>query len=400
MCQRLEDCLVSRLGFRVFLVSALTIVTIAIALNIKFLAQNKANNQRPQEYKKSLAKTKVLIMDQGRFYAHLSQRIQFLRANQCPILNKCAFASHPEKIAKADAVVVVGGGGSTSLKTLLNSTLSSQTANSLATDLINQKIWVKLIRDPNDRRQDNNQDSYHHIISYLPGADVPLIEYSLSDQSQHDLFKSTNDWQIKNRTSQTQTGVTSSRDSNSVLKRERLVATIVNQCKTRGNREGYIEALKEHITVHVYGKCGAPCPGKTEEDCLRYLSHFYKFLLVFESEVCQHYISPHLLRVLASTDLIPVVFGGVNYAEFDRHQMVIDALNQTPKALAHYIKHLSKDTKAMKHFGEWKQRYKLTLLEWPCILCQRLRTSDPKTPRKTHSSSELCTSWPSLNFSG
>ena len=75
--------------------------------------------------------------------------------------------------------------------------------------------------------------------------------------------------------------------------------------------------MREHLPIHIYGKCGAPCPGNTEEDCLQYLSHYYTFLLVFETHVCQHYISPQLLRVLhlKKSSMIPVVFGGIDYNE-------------------------------------------------------------------------------------
>ena len=75
--------------------------------------------------------------------------------------------------------------------------------------------------------------------------------------------------------------------------------------------------MRKGINVDVYGKCGAPCPGNTEEDCLQYLSNFYTFILVFETHVCQHYLSPQLLRVLnlRQQSMIPVVFGGINYNE-------------------------------------------------------------------------------------
>ena len=129
------------------------------------------------------------------------------------------------------------------------------------------------------------------MISYVPEADIPLIHYSVV-RLRHKL--------PVNVTSRHQ---------------QRLVAALVDECRSKGNREGYLDDLKEHIPVHVYGKCGAPCPGTNEEDCLRYLSRFYKFILVFETEVCQHYLSPRLFRVLSATDMIPVVFGGVDYTK-------------------------------------------------------------------------------------
>ena len=223
--------------------------------------------------------------------------------------------------------------------------------------------------------------------------------------------------------------------------------------------------MKKYLTVHIYGKCGAPCPGSTEEECLEYLAGFYTFLLVFETHVCQHYISPQLLRVLHLTkkSMIPVVFGGINYNDlfpntsvnppsymytlnknirYSRYSdystsagdgtnrevendiqnpslFMIDALGQSPRALAHYLKHLvkesSRDAPGRVHLGDylrWKTIYNLYLTEWPCLLCEKLRrkkiykerylklkSSRNEFPTKQFSS-ELCTSWPKLDFSG
>ena len=56
------------------------------------------------------------------------------------------------------------------------------------------------------------------------------------------------------------------------------------------NREGYVSALREHISVHVYGDCGAPCPpGGGGGDCLSHIDRHYPFILVFEPFLCQHY---------------------------------------------------------------------------------------------------------------
>jgi hypothetical protein len=45
--------------------------------------------------------------------------------------------------------------------------------------------------------------------------------------------------------------------------------------------------MRAHISVHVYGACGAPCPGLNRSECIAYLDRFYKFLLVFEPFLCQ-----------------------------------------------------------------------------------------------------------------
>ena len=225
----------------------------------------------------------------------------------------------------------------------------------------------------------------------------------------------------------------------------------------------YINEMKKHLTIHIYGKCGAPCPGSIEEDCLEYLSNYYAFILVFETHVCQHYISPQLLKVLnlKKTSMVPVVFGGINYNELftnnlfeinsylsehnristenlhnkyfprmdnivsqgnkilskDSNAFVIDALGQSPRALAHYLKHLVKNRSSerqqsdnLNKYLKWRHMYKLNMKEWPCILCEKLRKEAMEKKRTQGSrkdsignrhkpkSSELCTSWPKLNF--
>ena len=37
-------------------------------------------------------------------------------------------------------------------------------------------------------------------------------------------------------------------------------------------REGYIESMSEHVNIHIYGNCGAPCPGNSPLGCLQYLA--------------------------------------------------------------------------------------------------------------------------------
>ena len=220
------------------------------------------------------------------------------------------------------------------------------------------------------------------------------------------------------------------------------------------------------MDVHIYGYCGTPCPGKTEEDCLKHLARFYTFLLVFETNICQHYLSPRLLRALhlKSNPLIPVVFGGVNYNDLfsnprvhpisqtvknNKHLphsenddflymkseaypqehsedlssdgepdilLVIDALGHSPRALANYLKHLVKykmtGTKGgvdLLDYLRWRELFELELKEWPCLLCEILRKNKSKiqntevrknTYQENIVASELCTNWPTLNFSG
>ena len=52
--------------------------------------------------------------------------------------------------------------------------------------------------------------------------------------------------------------------------------SLIDECETEGQREEYVKALQKHASVHIYGRCGAPCPGWVTEDCLKYLDQHYK----------------------------------------------------------------------------------------------------------------------------
>ena len=75
----------------------------------------------------------------------------------------------------------------------------------------------------------------------------------------------------------------------------------------------------------------------------RYLTKFYQFLLVFETEVCQHFVSPRLFRALAINDnngsgLIPIVFGGVNYSKM--FKMPVISRSHKPSSIKSRVGHI------------------------------------------------------------
>ena len=130
---------------------------------------------------------------------------------------------------------------------------------------------------------------------------------------------------------------------------------------------------------------------------------------------------------------VPVVFGGINYVEVLPHDAYIDALNQSPSSLAQTLIYLSKNEHDLSAYLSWRNRYSLSVQEWPCYVCQALteklakkfsknndneqvsvnkfprniddETSEKKFPKNNNevgsiqlASEGLCTSWPHLNF--
>ena len=232
MCQKIEDCLLSKIGFRIFISVVFTIVVFALLLNFQILTGSKVNsviedtllkkiketrkddkrfnhfsfyNKQNREGQNStlIEKTKILLwmksskIDEKSFYSEFSHRVHRLRRNECPILNECIFASNKNKFHKADAVVIVGDGyhrnqtndefiASTETDNYYFERIHFNSNNSNKTKT---KIWSLLIQDPFDQRNKEKLiqliaskfgiSEIKYLISYMPDADIPLIQFSL-----------------------------------------------------------------------------------------------------------------------------------------------------------------------------------------------------------------------------
>ena len=80
------------------------------------------------------------------------------------------------------------------------------------------------------------------------------------------------------------------------------------------------------------------------------------------------------------------------------YQVTIDALNQTPRALAHYIKHLAKDPKASSQFTEWRRHYTVEVEEWPCLLCRHVRNAKASSGQSQRQKSNTGRRHPGMLF--
>lgn len=242
MCQKIEDCLLSKIGFRIFISVVFVIIIIAFILNFQFLTSSKLttdienevfrkikdlpkderkpsnrfsnSKQDPSNSVKTHAsgKTKILIWMtnfnepgsfESPFYSEFSHRVRQLRHKKCPILKECAFASHKDKLYNADAVVIVReehssskedniyNTGSKKVHTIHDSTfLYDGKSQNIDQSKMKNKIWSLLVKNPFDQRQMENAskflirkfgvDKFDYFISYMPNADIPLLRYSLS----------------------------------------------------------------------------------------------------------------------------------------------------------------------------------------------------------------------------
>jgi len=74
--------------------------------------------------------------------------------------------------------------------------------------------------------------------------------------------------------------------------KSRLVAWFVSNCVAANSRYEFVQQLRRHISVDVYGECGTfGCPRDDQPRCDRKLSKSYKFYLSFENSNCEHYVT-------------------------------------------------------------------------------------------------------------
>ncbi|XP_037784674.1 alpha-(1,3)-fucosyltransferase C-like [Penaeus monodon] len=178
----------------------------------------------------------------------------------------------------------------------------------------------------------------------------------------------------------------------------RLAAWMVSHCGTPGRREWFVKELVRHMKVDVFGRCGHKKCGKNisiktlgsfdQDKCNAEIGQ-YMFYFALENAICQDYVSEKFFLAL-QLDVIPVVFGGGNYAAIAPPTSYINALDfPSPKALADYLKVVASNATLYNKYLEWKDHYNVELghpfSTMVCDLCAKLH--DPRSfelPRITH----------------
>ncbi|CAG2111590.1 unnamed protein product [Medioppia subpectinata] len=153
-------------------------------------------------------------------------------------------------------------------------------------------------------------------------------------------------------------------------------AWIVSNCHTPSNRETYVNNLRKHIDIDIYGKCGQYCP--RDGTCEAAIVKKYKFYLSFENSLCKDYVTEKLFKY-ASYDIIPVVYGSADYSLIMPNNSFINVKDfNTTEDLAKYLKLVSSDKQLynsymfpLKPTDRWNRT---NLIEWYSS------TSDCKRP--------------------
>lgn len=135
------------------------------------------------------------------------------------------------------------------------------------------------------------------------------------------------------------------------------------------------------MPTDIYGKCGKlKCPRSIQNECYDMMEENYKFYLSFENSICKDYVTEKLYNILEK-NVVPVVYGGVNYDVIAPPHSIIDVSKfKNVKDLVDHLLFLDANPSEYLKYFEWKKYY---VIDRPkeeilCRLCQKLNE-----PRKT-----------------
>nr|XP_053636092.1 alpha-(1,3)-fucosyltransferase C-like [Cherax quadricarinatus] len=165
----------------------------------------------------------------------------------------------------------------------------------------------------------------------------------------------------------------------SFVKRPRVVAWMSSHCPTNSRREEYVAELSKYITVDKYGACG-------DKECKKYstgpllhscwknvITGNYSFYLSMENNLCDEYITEKVYNAF-SYNLVPVVWGGSDYAKFLPPHSYINARHYHPQELARLLTRLHQDPVAYGRYHLWRGYFQVMNKGNLCELCYRLHT--------------------------
>ncbi|XP_046802714.1 alpha-(1,3)-fucosyltransferase C-like [Lucilia cuprina] len=162
-----------------------------------------------------------------------------------------------------------------------------------------------------------------------------------------------------------------------------MAAWFVSHCKTQSRREKLAKILRKYIEVDVFGKCGSKRCHISSIECDKLLDENYKFYFSFENSLCTDYITEKVYNIMRR-NIIPVVYGGVNYERFlPPHSYINVDDYDTPQDLANYLQYLSDRPEEYMRYFWWRQYYELKSHSPFCDLCKRLH--EPNFYVKTQS---------------
>uniref|UniRef100_A0A0K0D126 Fucosyltransferase n=1 Tax=Angiostrongylus cantonensis TaxID=6313 RepID=A0A0K0D126_ANGCA len=175
-------------------------------------------------------------------------------------------------------------------------------------------------------------------------------------------------------------------DMATVNGKKKGAAWFVSNCHTHSMREDYVNELKKHFPVDIYGECGSLKCARGSE-CEKMLDDDYHFYLAFENSLCKDYITEKLWNQGYQRTIVPIVLKIDLYQRsiverfVPPHSFIAADDFESPKEMAKYLHYLMNNKTAYAEFFSWRREYKVVflngkfhdVLERPWGFCQICR---------------------------
>lgn len=160
-----------------------------------------------------------------------------------------------------------------------------------------------------------------------------------------------------------------------------IAVVVISNCQQQ--RLNYINELKKHIEVHVYGHCGTyKCPSKG--DCFHMLKGKYRFYLAFENSMCKDYVTEKFYFNALQHNMLPIVINEGNFSDptVAPPGCCINASDfKGAKELAEYIRMVDSNSALYSSYFKWHSRYRVQQESRAmafCRTCQKLYTDSER----------------------
>ena len=226
--------------------------------------------------------------------------------------------------------------------------------------------WVAYSREsPLHTPTDFPKGIFNHTMTYLSNADISLAYGECIPVKSKSLVN------VKR---------------NYAAGKRNLVAWFVSNCGGQSGRLRYVNHLKKHIPVHIYGTCGDRMCAKDDEGCDTLLKDNYKFYLAFENSLCRGYMTEKVFRAYEA-EVVPVVLGALDYSEHLPDGSYLHVADyENPEALARHMMELNANDTLYNEMFQWRTKYhcaSIRFTQYEHTICRYLYQTKSGGPYET-----------------
>lgn len=281
-------------------------------------------------------------------YGELGRKLPFI-TKKCPVVN-CELTNEPSKLAESHIVL-----------------FNLENLNKLPKIRSKFTRWVAFISKPlvYHPKYAVLNSLFNQTATYAFDSDYNSLYYSniMFDWGLNDEYKS---------------------NYNYLKFKSKFGAVYLAECFGDGDMVtvNYIKEMQKYASIDVYGDCEkffniTKCKqlnSNGNKNCKDYIYKKYKFILTFEKQMCNEFISDEFFYAI-SNNIVPIVLGYGDYSKFVPKSSYINALDfSSPLDLMKYLNYLELNSTAYNAYFKWKKFARYTNTEYKifCDMCIKL----------------------------